>query len=80
METLDGRCYLDWGHGPPGPFITAGLKQLSPDILRQVRFDSLAAELYLFRHGPLSSRRYQDRVLISNIFTVAINHIKGIEM
>lgn len=68
------------GHGPPGPFITAGLKQLSPDILRQVGFDSLAAGLDLFRRGPLSSSRYQDQVLVSNIFTVAINQIEGIEM
>lgn len=36
-------------------FITAGFQQSSPNILRQVRFDSLAAELYLFCHGPLSS-------------------------
>lgn len=80
METFNVPCYLHWGHGPPGPFITAGLKQLSPDVLRQVRFDSLAAERDLFRHGPLSSSGYQDQVLVSNVFTVAINHTEGIEM
>lgn len=80
METFNVSCYLHWGHGPPAPSITAGLKQLSPDVLRQVRFDSLAAELHLFGHGPLSSSRYEDQVLASNIFTAAINHIQGIEM
>lgn len=68
------------GHEPPAPFITAGLKQLSPDLLRQVRFDSLAAELHLFLYGSLSCSRCEDQVLVSNIFMVAINHIQGIEM
>lgn len=67
--------------GPAGSFITAGLKRLSPDTLRQVRSDSLDAELDLFRHEPPSSSsrsRYQDQVPVADIFTLPINHIEGI--